>query len=163
MAHQEDLHPSPWPPGRTRVFTPLSLDSRKEILPGSTVRLIKSISSSLLGLRIGHHLGKHWRIIKRNSSSLLILQAGYRSGKHCEAHQEDLLLPPRLQVGHPSRKQSTMKFMKMVSSPFLGLQVGHCEAHQRGCPPLLFELLKYLCIKTKPEDAFFFVKKKPLL
>jgi hypothetical protein len=56
-----------------------------------------------------------------------------------------------------------MRSMKRISSPFLGLQVGHCEAHQRGCPPLLFELLKYLFIITKPEEAFFFVKKKPLL
>ncbi len=46
-----------------------------------------------------------------------------------------------------------MKFMKRFSSPFLGLQVGHCEAHQSGCSSLLFELLKYLCIKTKPEEA----------
>ncbi len=56
-----------------------------------------------------------------------------------------------------------MKFMKMVSSTFLASSWDIVRLIKRGCPPLLFELLKYLCIKTKPEEAFFFVKKKPFL
>jgi hypothetical protein len=78
--------------GSSRGSPPPSSSSRPDILLGSIARLIKRISSYLLGLQIGYNLMKHWRIIKRNSSSLLILQAGYPPGKHLSPWPPDRTL-----------------------------------------------------------------------
>ncbi len=82
--HQEDLIPSPWPPGRK--------DFRQQ---EATVRLIKRISSPLLGLQVGQ------------PSYFSLLPTSIRTGRIRSRKQE-----------------ARLRLIKRISTPLLGLQVG---------------------------------------
>jgi hypothetical protein len=78
-AHQKDLLASTWPQGRTAF-------RQQE----ATVRLIKRISSPLLGLQVGQPSSFSLRPTSIKDREDQIQEAG----GHCEAHQEDFLPSP---------------------------------------------------------------------